>query len=125
MPPSVESELVRPPPHQLEMWLSSLLHDLGDEPIVRIEELRIRLRPPSQISDGEETRGLRVIELAENLRQDRAVPLLTEDPLRFWRAQEVDEGLGLLGIRGLGHDGDRVLGERSEERRVGKECRSR
>ena len=36
--------------------------------------------------------GVGVIELRQDLRQDRPVALLAEDALRLRRAQEVDEG---------------------------------
>ena len=63
------------------------------------------------VGDGEETRRRGVVELREHLRQDRPVALLAEDALRLGRAQEVDEGLGLLRIGRLGDDGDGVLDE--------------
>src|SRR2546427_12124528 len=58
-----------------------------------------------------------------------AVPEMRAKSVRQWLANQVQQGMPLLVLNTLGLSQDRTmsaaLGTRSEERRVGKECRSR
>src|SRR3954453_10123685 len=87
------------------------LLDLGDRPLVRVEELVVDLRPPAEVADREEAlrgRELR-LGLVEDGLVDRPVAPVGERLLRRRREREVQERLRLLRVARLGDDRDRVL----------------
>src|SRR3954463_1714243 len=73
--------------------------DLGDDALLRVEELRRHVGPATQVLDGEEAGGGReVLPRGVSGLGHRAVAVLGEDLLALVRADEVQEGLGLLRV---------------------------
>src|SRR5262245_54280159 len=71
------------------------LEDLRDRPVLRVEEVRLDLRPPAEIGDGRELLRLREVELRRDLLVDRAVAVVAEDLLAVGREDVVEVGLRL------------------------------
>src|SRR3954447_1493530 len=94
------------------------LLDLGDRPVVRIEERVVDLRPAAEVADREEALRRRELGLVgvEDLLVDRPVAPVGERLLGLRREREAQERLGLRRVAGLRKDGDRVL---DEDRLVG------
>src|SRR3954468_21897758 len=94
------------------------LLDLGDRPVVRIEERVVDLRPAAEVTDREEALRRRELGLVgvEDLLVDRPVAPVGERLLGLRREREAEERLGLRRVAGLREDGDRVL---DEDRLVG------
>src|SRR5919206_643157 len=87
------------------------LLDLGDRPLVRVEELVVDLRPAAEVADREEAlrgRELRLV-LGEDALVDGPVAPVGERLLRGCRQREVEERLGLLRVARLRDGRDRVL----------------
>src|SRR4051794_15365971 len=87
------------------------LLDLGDRPVVRIEERVVDLRPAAEVTDREEALRRRELGLVgvEDLLVDRPVAPVGERLLGLRREREAQERLGLRRVAGLREDGDRVL----------------
>src|SRR4051794_27708393 len=87
------------------------LLDLGDRPLVRVEELVVDLRPAAEVADREQALRRRELGLVgvEDLLVDGPVAPVGERLLRGRREGEVEEGLGLLRVARLRDDRDRVL----------------
>src|SRR5204862_1297755 len=97
---------------------SRRLFDLGDRPVLRVEEVLHDLVPSTEVVDGEQGLGVREPrgELRRHRLHDRAVTVLGEHGLRRRRPEVVEELLR-LGL-GLGRDRDGVL---DQDRLVGRD----
>src|SRR5215208_2920356 len=85
------------------------LEDLGDHALLRVEEGVVHLTPATELGDLEELRRRREALAGLGALHYRAVALVREDLLRLRGVEEVNEGLGFLGLLGLVVDRDRVL----------------
>src|SRR4051812_36070079 len=85
--------------------------DIEHHAAVGVEDLVRRVRPAAEVRDGEQAARLREVTRGGHILVDRPVAVVEEDLLRVVPAEEVEEGLGLLGVLArLGHR-DRVLDE--------------
>src|SRR3954454_4018743 len=82
---------------------SEALLDLRDDPVRRIEELRVDLVPPADVADGEELRPRRELlrVLVRNVHVHGPEPVLRPDRLRLGRVQPLDELLRLGLVRAV------------------------
>ena len=73
--------------------LPQLSLNVGYDPVLDVEEASIDGRPATEVGDREQLGRRRVVELREDVLQDRPIPRLAEDALRLGAAGEVDESL--------------------------------
>src|SRR5215212_6787138 len=85
--------------------------DIEHDAAVGVEELVSRLRPAAEVVDGEQAARLREVAFRGDVLVERPVAVLEEDTLRVLRHEEVDEGLGLIGVLAVLRDRDGVLDE--------------
>src|SRR3954465_2756377 len=88
--------------------LPKVLLDLGDDPVLRVEEARVRLRPAAEVGrvDREEPRPHRELELGERRLVDRPIADRAPDLLRRLRAEELQERLRERLVLALVEHGD-------------------
>src|SRR3954447_855246 len=96
---------------------AELLLDVGDDGVLRVEELLVDLVPAAEVVDREEARRGRELLLVDERGENRAIALGGEDLLRLRRLHELEEGRGLLHVLALRHDRGRVLDEQRAARR--------
>src|SRR5262249_16691845 len=82
--------------------------DLRHDPVARVEELLVHLRPAAEPLDREHTRRIGEAESLRRAAHHRAVAVLGPDHLGGLRAQEVDERPGRGPVRARLDGGDRV-----------------
>src|SRR4051794_31936803 len=85
--------------------------DLREHTVRLVEELRHDVVPATDGRDGEQAARRRELVRRHGALDDRPVAVVSEDLLRRWRVEELEEGLGLLRVLRRRRDRDRVLDE--------------